>query len=735
MNSKKRIAALAILLGLAGLSFAQTPQPSESDSLKVIELKDVVVTSMKHELKLIETPAQLSVVNSLDCKKLSAFTVADVLKYEPGISMGGDGVWATNINVRGLSENRLVTLVDGNRVETSTDLTASLSMIDVNDIQRIEVIKGAQSSLFGSGAMGGIVNMITKDGYFSDKTYLHGNATAGYASVNNNHSEYLSLNAGGKRWFVKVNGSYGHANDVKTPEGILPNSGFTTNNLGARMGFKLAENHVVKLQFQRNWSKDVGIPGGTAFPINAIAKYSDIGRTLFNGSYEITNLSGSFKSLKLSGFYQNIIRNVEMQPHTVTTSLMPNGNTQVTAPQLFTPHAVHTTFGGQLQGTWEFGEHNTLIVGVDAWQRSMTSKREKYINVSIVNPAGDTIKTNKVERFESPLPNCSFTSAGLFAQDEMHFLENRLTLTVGGRLDGIFVINGLCHDVDSVITNGGPATIPATQRVTFEAGKTTDLSWSANMGLLYKVGEKTELVMNAARSYRAASLEERFKYIDLSSKVQLGNPNLKPEKGYSVDFGVRHWGEKFDLQGSVFANYLTDMIVETNGIFIYSLADGSTIDTLPALVYDNVDQAMLYGVDFSVDYHIIDGLQAYMTGAYIVGRNLTNKTYLPNIPPMSGRLGVAYTYPNVGAVNLSVMAAGAKEEGMIAEGEKATKGYYRIDLTLNSKRFEIGRCGLQFFGGIDNLTNVAYTNFLSTNRGNINFEPGRNFYIRANFTF
>ena len=541
MNSKKRFAALAILLGLAGLSFAQTPQSSESDSLQVIELKDVVVTSMKHEIKLIETPTQLSVVNSLDCKKLSAFTVADVLKYEPGISMGGDGIWATNINVRGFSENRLVTLVDGNRVETATDLTASLSMIDVNDIQRIEVIKGAQSSLFGSGAMGGIVNMITKDGYFSDKNYLHGNATAGYASVNNSHSEYLSLNAGGRRWYVKLNGSYGHANDVKTPEGILPNSGFTTNNLGARMGFKLAENHVVKLQFQRNWSKDVGIPGGTAFPINATAKYANIGRTLFNASYEITNLSDCFKSLKLSGFYQNIIRDVEMQPHTITTSLMPNGNTQVTAPQLFTPHAIHTTFGGQLQGMWEFGENNTLIVGMDAWRRNMTSKREKYINVSIVNPEGDTIKTNKVERFESPLPNCSFASAGLFAQDEMHFLDNRLTLTVGGRLDGIFVTNGLCHDVDSVITNGGPATIPATQRVTFEAGKTTDLSWSANMGLLYKVGEKTEFVMNAARSYRAASLEERFRYIDLGSKVQLGNPNLKPEKGYSVDLGFRHW--------------------------------------------------------------------------------------------------------------------------------------------------------------------------------------------------
>ena len=75
--------------------------------------------------------------------------------------MGSDGPWATSINIRGLSENRLVILVDGHRVETATDLTASFSMIDVNDIERAEVIKGAQSSLYGTGAMGGIVNIIT----------------------------------------------------------------------------------------------------------------------------------------------------------------------------------------------------------------------------------------------------------------------------------------------------------------------------------------------------------------------------------------------------------------------------------------------------------------------------------------------------------------------------------------------------------------------------------------------
>lgn len=733
MKSKKRIASLAVILGLSGAAFAQTPQASESDTIWTVQLKDVVISSLKLEKRIVETPVSLSVVGRQEYIRHSSFTVADVLKFEPGISMGGDGVWATNINVRGMSENRLVTLVDGNRVETATDLTASMSMIDVNDIERVEIIKGAQSSLYGSGAMGGIVNIISKTGHFAEKPYFQGNLISGYSSVNSLFNEYLSLGAGSENWYARINGSYNKANDVKTPEGTLPNSAFNMNNLGAQFGFKPFKNQTFRFQFQRNWSKDVGIPGGAAFAPTAEAKYSDISRTLFNASYEITDLTECFKSLKLSAFSQNIIRKVEMKPHSATTATQPNGMVQITDPQLVTPNGTHKVFGGQLQGTWNFSDYNTLIVGLDAWRRNMTTDRKKDILMTVVKPNGDTV-VNHVERYETPLPKASFTNAGLFIEDEMRLLDERLTLTAGGRFDGIFVKNEKCYDVDSIIKNGEIQPMPS-QRVTFESGEKNDFSWSANLGLLYNLNEKLDLVLNLARSYRAASLEERFKYIDLGSKVQLGNPSLNPEKGYSADLGMRYWGDKLEMQASVFMNRMTDMIVETDGIFIYHLTEESSFDTLPALIYRNVNKALLYGCDFGLDYHIVNGLQVYLNGAYIIGRDTENDIYLPSIPPMNGRFGIAYTYPEVGAINLSLMGAGAKNRDKIAAGEKPTDFFFRLDLSLNSKVFRFGRCGLQFFGGIDNITDEAYTNFLSTNRGNINVEPGRNFYIKANLTF
>lgn len=201
-----------------------------------------------------------------DYQKQSSLTLSTVLNREPGISLGGDGIWATNINIRGLNENRLVTLVDGSRVETATDLTASMSMVDVWEIDRVEVIRGALSSLYGTGAMGGIINIITKDGHFSDQLYVSGNAGAGFASANRMYSGHADVNTGSDKWYVRLSGTYTDADDMRTPEGTLLNSQYTYNNFGARAGFRPFDNHVMKIHYQRYMATDVGIPGGEAFP-------------------------------------------------------------------------------------------------------------------------------------------------------------------------------------------------------------------------------------------------------------------------------------------------------------------------------------------------------------------------------------------------------------------------------------------------------------------------------------
>lgn len=725
-----------MLSGLSGQKNLSPSHPGDTTAQKeqTVDLAEVTVSSLRMERKVRELPAPLTVVRAFDLQKQTALTISNALEREPGISVGGDGIWATNISIRGMKEDRLVTLIDGSRVETATDLTASMSMVDVWDIDRVEVIRGALSSLYGTGAMGGIINVITKEGYFSDHLYLSGSAGAGFASANSLFSSHAAVNTGASKWYLRLSGTYSDAGNMRTPEGKMPNSQYTYNNTGVKAGFMPFNNHLFKINYQRYQATDVGIPGGEAFPGPAEATYKDIGRYLLSASYEIRDLSDMLSNLKFSYFNQFIDRNVEVKPNSPTETLMPNGNTQRTTPDLMTPVGKHTTNGGQIEATLNPSGNNTLIAGADVWSRKLFTERTKFVTVDIINPGGEIAKTNKVVRGETPIPESSFTSAGIFLQDEATLADGRVTLITGGRVDGVWISNKEGYDVDYIIMNGVETESPA-RRLTFPEGSEKSISWSANAGLLYKISGSTDLSFSLARSFRAPSLEERFKYIDLGNYVRLGNPALSPENGLSADVGIRRWSRALTVQADLFINRLSDMIVEAPGEFIYNTYTGTdfVVDTLPAMINSNVSKALLLGFDFRFEYILFKDLVINGTGSFVRGRDTEAGTDLPGISPFKYRVGLRYTADKAGSVELS--ANGAAKQAKIAEHEVMTDGYVRFDLALASKPFKLGKTDLQAFGGIDNITDVSYTNHLSTNRGSISVEPGRNFYLRMTLSF
>ncbi len=708
---------------------------SASITKRTLPVGEIVVSSLRINRQIKMLPAPMAVISVSDYQKETALTISNVLDKEAGIAMGGDGIWATNINIRGLSENRLVTLIDGNRVETATDLTASMSMIDVNDIERVEVIKGAMSSLYGSGAMGGIINIITKNARFSDKPYLSGNVISGFSSANKLFSEHAEIGAGSERWGIRLSGSYSDAGDIRTPEGTLFNSGYKYNNIAADLGVKPFANHLLKVQYQRYWATDVGIPGGDAFPGPAEASYSGIGRELFSASYEIKDISEKLSSLELSLFSQNIDRNVSLKPNTVSQTPLPNGNTKLTRPELFTPVGKHLTNGIQLQSTWELSDNNTLIAGVDAWNRKLSTERTKYITVEVINPEDQIINTSTIIRGETPIPNSSFTSSGVFVQDETKILNDRLTLIAGGRIDGVWINNDEGYNVDYIIINDVRNDSPD-HIITFPEGSENSISWSANAGLLYTLPGNTDISLNLARSFRAPSLEERFKYIDLGNYVRLGDPSLKPESGYSADIGIRKWNQNFNLQAGVFVNHITNMIVEVPGEFIFTSITGTsetTTDTLPAFINSNVSKALLYGFDCNFEYNFYNSFVLYGSGSYVRGKDISAGENLPLIPPLRGRLGIRYTYHRMGSAEFTL--TGVAKQTRIAEAEEETDGYIRLDMAVSTNTLKLGKAGVQVFAGIDNITDTSYTNHLSTNRGRISVEPGRNIFVRLKLSF
>ncbi|MCF8262811.1 MAG: TonB-dependent receptor [Melioribacteraceae bacterium] len=653
----------------------------------VINLEEIPVHSSKFLTLKSENPLPLEIITSEKIQSMPAFTPSDLMENEPGITTGKDGTWGTEVTIRGLSKQKLVVLIDGNRIETSTNISAGLSLIDLNNIERIEVVKGALSSLYGSGAMGGVVNIYSKKAKYSDEFRVSGSTFSTYNSANQSGTGNLGLAFSDEYWRFNLNGTIRNAKNIRTPDGELQQSHFRDNNISLSASIRIADENELSVEFENFSATDVGIPGGAPFPQDASAKYISAKRRLISFEYIFRNISDLLNNLSIKYFNQNIDRQVE---------LIPNRNV------IINPGAEHITNGFQIQSNLLPATDHFLIFGFDAWQRSYNGLRTVFIKPS-------TLITEK------PNPDSKFSSYGIFIQDEFKYSE-KMKLIFGGRVDYINVYNAETKNPVSYLSNGVLDPSPPNQILLWEEEKTNSFSTSANIGLLYSFSEKLSLSLNLARSFRSPSLEERFQYIQLGGAVYLGNPELESEIGNFVDAGFRFASGNFSITGSLFYNSLTNLVVDQ-------------FQTSEVYAKENVGKAALYGYDFTANYSFSKDLAFYLNGAYVRGEDLENHSNLPQMPPLNFKVGVDGNLFKCCSFNFSSTIYTTQKNA--AFGEQKTAGFSIYDLALSSSKIPIGLADLSFHFGIQNIFDKSYRHHLSTLRGINNLEPGRNIYIKV----
>lgn len=689
---------------------------------------EIRVTSTRQEKLLKDVPLPMEIVSDETIARIPSNTVPDVLDKKPGLSLVRDGIWATDISIRGLSRYNVVTMIDGNRIETSVDIAARLSMIDVNNIERIEVIKGGASAIYGTGATGGVLNVITKGGHFNNINFISGNFGGTYNSVNNSPEGNLNLNLGGKFWYLNFSGMARNAENTKTPQGDIPNSQFTDNNISLQAGISPLKNHELKISFDNYFAKDVGIPGGNPlFPTTAVVRYPSQRMQTYSAEYKINDLIKPLKTISVKYYYEYILRDVENIPNQVTikpkTATTPKQRISVLS---ITPNARHYTNGAELQTEWKIADNNSLIAGIDAWRRSVDSKREKNQKIEVYDTAGVNIVNTIYKTIgEKPIPDADFLSIGGYAQDEMRFFEDKLKITVSGRADNSKTTNSAAMNPVYEIVNGGARNYnPAGQVVLWNNNDVNEWSYSGNVGILYNLVKDLDVTFSFARSYRVPTPEERYQFIDLGSVVRVGNPNLTAEKGLFFDLGTRIWKDKYNFIADIFLNTFTDQVVEMPGTF-----EGRN-----ALVKTNVGKSRLYGFDMSFMYNFYKTFVGYMDLSYVRGEDTEHDLNLPQIPPLNGTVGVRTGILKY--INLDLSATLFAEQNKIATGEISTPGYAIFNFYVSSMPINISNLThITINAGIENILDKQYRNHLSTNRGMITSEPGRNFFVKANIAF
>ncbi len=228
---KKSTLAIAVALPLssyASISQAQTSTQQSDDT--------VVVTANRFEQKLDSTTAPVVVVTKQEIENIQATDLLDVLNTLPGIQVARNGGYgqASSIFVRGTNDTHTLVLIDGARVGSSTTGTASLSVIPLVSVARIEYLRGPRAAVYGSDALGGVINIITDSS--SEETELGAvYGSDNYRDVKALTSGYISdqLHASLGYEFQDVDGY-----SVKSGVGNEDDDGYLSRNLTSNVDYK-----------------------------------------------------------------------------------------------------------------------------------------------------------------------------------------------------------------------------------------------------------------------------------------------------------------------------------------------------------------------------------------------------------------------------------------------------------------------------------------------------------------
>lgn len=288
----------------AALAVGTTAQAQDADT---VTTENVKVTASRVEQELMDVNMSVSVITAEDIAKSDARTVGDLLKDVPGVRINNDGGQGMKrIKVRGEDTFRTLVMIDGQKIAEHKSMSGSPMLIDPAMIERIEVIKGPASVLYGSDAIGGAVNIITKKG--GSKPFEAG-VSAGLDNSSNgvSASAYVAGNIDG--WKYRLGVAHEKGDDLRTPAGDMTKTGFKSAGVNGFLSYDIDENKTVGLtldHFDMEFMSGSAMPGYEDFLVDVPEwKRDKVG--LFA---DFRNLGEYLSRIRADVFYQKSTKNM-----------------------------------------------------------------------------------------------------------------------------------------------------------------------------------------------------------------------------------------------------------------------------------------------------------------------------------------------------------------------------------------------------------------------------------------
>lgn len=694
-NNTLSLVALAVAAGLASPVFAADKKADDV----------MVVSGSRMEQKLEDVSGPISVITAEQIEEQVVSNVADLFRYEPGVTaLGGAGDAQTFI-IRGMGENRVKIVRDGVRENDAyKNGGVGQSYFDTDMIKQVEVVKGPASAAYGSDALGGVIAITTKDAADFLKgrdSYL--DATSGYAS--SSHQKMAGFTGALRTGELENLLRYTWRDGGVTQNYDSDKNEFdiASQALLFKSQWNLSDSQFLKLTvdyFTEGQDPDAVdlTKAGSVFNQPITDKDTDnLSLVLDHG----IALQAPWVDRIDSKIYYARTKQTMDQYASSKYPVRPT-NPYVTKNSLDHNGFEQKSLGAQVKFSKAL-DSQRLAWGLEYEHTDNERTRFKAPTV-----AGDFEGYSELS-----FPSTTTEHGALWAFDELKFGE-RWVLTPGARYD-YYRMN---PDQDPAYTGENLKR--------FSEGE-----FSPKLGLVFKAHEAANLFAQYSHGYKTPMYDNAFSTLNHQAygyRIE-PNTNLKPESSDGIDLGVRGSAGGFSYEVATFYNKYDDFI---------ELGQVSTEGRTAVYQYQNLDKATTKGAEAKADYWLNDLVNVWGNLSYIEGKD-GDGNYINSLSPLKGTLGVRLEQANWNINTALRFADDMSKVGKDAKGNDNIKsaGWGVVDIYAQFKPVQ----DLQFNVGVFNLFDKEYVNHESITGQSASAstsnktEPGRNLSARVKYVF
>lgn len=732
---------LRLILSLLAIT-AQFYNPSVV-AQDVIRIEELSVTATRQDRTIQNIAGTISLVTIENIEKEMVDDLDDVVRYQPGVSMGTNSRGGNQgFTIRGIGGNRVLHVIDGVR---SSDIYFGngKDTFEMDNLQGVQIIRGPASVLYGADAMGGAVVFQTK----TARDYVGSNSGTYFGLRTSASDADDQLKAGATA--AVQNGSLGliaqltqrdfSEHQLNGSGSVNPQDGDTQGGL-IKAFWNISENQNLAISFESfvenrdfNLLSDMLGRGGSA--VTSSLGFDKSERTRTGLEYNLLRSSGIFDDLQfLMNFQKTDSTQRTLQERTSYSFVDPRN------PRSFAGAAAirDTTFGF---------EQETLALNLNLRKSIETESLVHNISYGFNFDETETLRprdrsdteissgsiTRAISAFPMApaevFPNKSFpdtttTRLGFYLQDEVQIGDIGLSLIPGIRYDRY----ELAATVDSLLD--GTSTV---EGYGYPVRDFDDGKFSLSLGALYDIGESYSLFAQYAEGYRPPNFNESNQaFANLAYQYAVvPNPSIEAETSKSFEFGLRADYENAYVSISVFKNSYKDFISSN-----YIGRSGS----VSLYQNQNIDDVEIQGAEATAFLYFNENWRMRSSIAYAMGRDKETSQHLDSVDPVNLVNSLRYdsTVSNWGGELFWTVVSDKTK--VSSDNVTGAEGYQVLDLVADLR---IGEA-LSVRVGVFNIFDEEYARWQSIQGLNKvtaadtilnNYQPGTNFRLGINANF